>query len=196
MSQSRMPYQCMVKSGNVLVAARGSSLDSFDVFDGSLLSTWKYPSVKRIGNGQPASAEVITKLATQHSESSSIEIIVDASSPPAKKRKLSASEPAGASQDLRKGKKKQNNRSDAVASGLEAPAVIALAVTNSGRHVIAVTGEDKTIRVFENVQEDGVHQLRQLSQRQVMSPNTIVERATNEAQSHAETSLRSCHHTR
>jgi tRNA (guanine-N(7)-)-methyltransferase subunit TRM82 len=170
----------MVKCGNVLVAARGSSLDSFDIFDGSLLSTWSYPSSQGVGNGQPVPTEVTTKLATQNSESSSVEIIVDAASPPAKKRKLSASEPADAKQHSKEGKKKQNNRSDAVASGLEAPAVIALAVTNGGQHVIAVTGEDKTIRVFENIREDGVYRLRQLSQRQVISPGTITERATNE----------------
>jgi len=44
----------------------------------------------------------------------------------------------------------------------EAPAVIALASTRRGDHVIVVTGEDKSIRVFEH---DGRGQLRQISQR-------------------------------
>jgi tRNA (guanine-N(7)-)-methyltransferase subunit TRM82 len=163
MSQSRMPYQCMVKCGNLLIAARGASLDSFSLENGSLLSTWKCPSTQGIGHGQPP-LEVTTKLATQPTESSSVEITIDASSP-AKKRKLSASELADSKLVSKEGKKKQNSRSDAVASGLEAPAVIALAVTEACRHVIAITAEDKSIRVFENGQEDGIHQLKQINQR-------------------------------
>jgi tRNA (guanine-N(7)-)-methyltransferase subunit TRM82 len=152
----------MVQSGNLLVAARGSSIDLFQ--DGSLLSTWKCPSIEGMGNTQPP-PELATKLVTQTSESSSIEITIDSSSPSAKKRKLSASEPAEAKPVSKQAKKKQKNRSDAVLSGLEAPAVVTLAVTKDGRHVIAVTGEDKSIRVFENVRENGVHQLKQLCQR-------------------------------
>lgn len=99
--------------------------------------------------------------------------------PPAKKRKLSsenieakngetsASTPntKQEQQDGKKKKQKQNNRSEAVASGLQAPAVIALAATKDGKHVIAVTGEDKSIRVFESIEEGGSHKLQQLSQR-------------------------------
>jgi tRNA (guanine-N(7)-)-methyltransferase subunit TRM82 len=154
----RMPYQCMVQCGNLLIAARGSSIDSFR--DGSLLSTWKCPSIQAAAR---PSLEVTTKLVTQHYETS-VEITTD-SAPPAKKRKLSTSGPAEAKSATKEGGKKQNSRSDAVRSGLEAPAVIALAITKERRHVIAVTGEDKSIRVFENVQEDGVHRLKQLSQR-------------------------------
>jgi tRNA (guanine-N(7)-)-methyltransferase subunit TRM82 len=44
----------------------------------------------------------------------------------------------------------------------EGPVVIALASTRRGDHVIVVTGEDKSIRVFEH---DGKGQLRQISQR-------------------------------
>jgi tRNA (guanine-N(7)-)-methyltransferase subunit TRM82 len=150
----------MVQSGNLLIAARGSSIDLFR--DGLLLSTWKCPSIQAAGSTTP-SLEVTTKLVTQHYETS-VEITAD-SAPPAKKRKLSTSGPVEAKSVTKEGKKKQNSRSDAVRSGLEAPAVIALAITKERRHVIAVTGEDKSIRVFENVQEDGVHRLKQLSQR-------------------------------
>jgi tRNA (guanine-N(7)-)-methyltransferase subunit TRM82 len=157
----RMPYQCIVQCGNLLIGARGSSIDSFR--DGSLLSTWKCPHTQAAGNTKP-SPEVTTKVATQISEASSVEVTTD-SAPPAKKRKLSTSEPVEAKPVSKERKEKQNNRSDAVLSGLEAPAVIALAVTTDSHHVIAVTGEDKSIRVFENVQGDGVHRLKQLSQR-------------------------------
>lgn len=157
-----MAYQCMVQCGNLLIAARGSSIDLFQ--NGALLSTWKCPSIQGSGKPQPP-PEVTARLATQNSVSSSVEITIHSSSPPAKKRKLSASESASAKAVSKEGKKKQKNRSDAVLSGLEAPAVVALAVTRGCSHVIAVTGEDKSIRVFELAQENGVRQLKQLSQR-------------------------------
>lgn len=147
MSKLIMPYQRLQRSGNILIAARGSSFDSFSLQDGSLLSTWtNAPSSK----SEPVEATLAT-------------------SPPAKRRKISTEEkeegieepkeesikaPNG-SHTAKKEKKKQNNRSDAVASGLEHPAIIALTVTQDGKHVIAVTAEDKSIRVFENVLSEG-----------------------------------------
>jgi tRNA (guanine-N(7)-)-methyltransferase subunit TRM82 len=90
-----------------------------------------------------------------------VENVIDEGLPPVKRRKLS-----GAEDQEKNGRKKANNRSDAVTSGLESPAVISLAVTKEGRHVVAVTGEDKSIRVFESIfAKDGKHQLRHLSRR-------------------------------
>lgn len=86
--------------------------------------------------------------------------------PPAKKRKLSNETTEDVKPNVKdNSRKKQNVRSSAVASGLEAPAVILLAVTKGKGHVIAVTGEDKCIRVFENAVEDGTNRLLQISQR-------------------------------
>ncbi|KAF8863476.1 hypothetical protein BDZ45DRAFT_738447 [Acephala macrosclerotiorum] len=161
----RMPYQCMIRCGDTLIAARGSSIDSFRFQDGSLLSTWKCSSSHDSqGSKAPEAVTQITgKLNSQNSESS-VEIALDAASP-AKKRKLSKSEESLPRAEGKTGKKKQNNRASALASGLEAPAVVILASTTDGRHVIAVTGEDKSIRVFENVVKDGAQQLKQLSLR-------------------------------
>ncbi|KUJ22247.1 uncharacterized protein LY89DRAFT_714084 [Mollisia scopiformis] len=164
----RMPYQCMTRCGDILVAARGSSIDLFKLQDGSLLSTWNCSNHDN-QNGKVSDgggADLTTMLVTtQTSESSSVEIALDAASPPAKKRKLSHSEQSPNQTEPKNGKKKQNNRSAAVASGLEAPAVTVLASTTDRKHVVAVTGEDKSIRVFEIVTTDGVHILKQLSQR-------------------------------
>jgi len=162
----RMPYQCLAKCGNILLAARGSRIDSFNLENGSLLSTWSCPSTQENLNGKVADGATIKKITTQNSESSSVDITLDAPSPPAKRRKLSSSEAADVEPGSKEGKKKQNNRSDAVASGLEAPAVIALTATRDARHVIAVTGEDKSIRVFENsIEEGGKQELKQISKR-------------------------------
>jgi len=146
MSKLRMPYQCLQKCGNILIAARGSSIDSFSLEDRSLLSTWKCPT--------PFQDLKIAEPSKSTTEKS------DTEPSPAKKRKLSV----GGDSEKPEVKKKSNNRADAVSSGLEAPAVIALAVR--GQHVVAVTGEDKSIRVFENMfKEDGKHYLKHISQR-------------------------------
>ena len=166
-----MPYQRLQRSGNILIAARGSSIDSFSLEDGSLLSTWT--------NTPPAKSEPpIPKTEP-----------TTASTPPAKRRKISPGEEEdekveektedipkpqnGSAPPGKKDKKKQNNRSDAVASGLESPAIIALSVTKDGKYVIAVTAEDKSIRVFENaLTEGGKHELVLLSTRYL--PNLIL----------------------
>ncbi|KAH7417023.1 guanine-N(7)--methyltransferase subunit trm82 [Cadophora sp. MPI-SDFR-AT-0126] len=180
MPHSIMPYQCMVTCGNILVAARGSSIDSFNLENGSLLSTWTCPvSQDAIQKEKPSTiqsqkTEESPNLATPRERD-----VVEADGPPAKKRKLSAENIEAKNgdlstlipntnqeqQDSKKKKQKQNNRSAAVASGLQAPAVIALAATKDGRHVIAVTGEDKSIRAFESIEEAGSHRLQQISQR-------------------------------
>lgn len=157
----------MTRCGDILVAARGSSIDAFKLQDGSLLSTWTDSGRQNFqaGNSLELAAEPTTKLATQSSKSSStIDITLETTSPPAKKRKLSLPDQSPFQPEAKNGKRKQNNRSSAVASGLDAPAITVLVSTTDGRHVIAVTGEDKSIRVFENV-IGGVHRLKQISQR-------------------------------
>jgi tRNA (guanine-N(7)-)-methyltransferase subunit TRM82 len=152
MSKLRMPYQCLQKCGNILIAGRGSSIDLFSLEDRSLLSTWKCPplfqDLKISGSSKKTSSP--SSQATESEPS------------PAKKRKLSADQNSEMV-EVRGESKKSNNRADAVNSGLEAPAVTALVVKD--QHVIAVTGEDKSIRVFENVKENGKHILKHISQR-------------------------------
>lgn len=169
-----MLYQCLQSCGKVLVAARGSSIDLFSSEDGSLLSTWQCPPAQYLKTSHPLNGKSTTGLETQKSGST---VDVVESSPPAKRRKLfngdeeetqTAPEKHGTKKE-QKGGKKENKRLDAVVSGLGTPAVIALAATEDGRHVIAVTGEDKSIRVFENVvDEDGRQWQKQLSQRYVV----------------------------
>jgi tRNA (guanine-N(7)-)-methyltransferase subunit TRM82 len=176
-----MPYHCIKRCGSVLVAARGSSIDSFNPEDGSLLSTWKCPCPSaQEGNNKepniayPSTGTLSTALDTQKPELS-IDVVLE-SSPPTKRRKLSTVEDDAQKPPAKNGAKKEqksakkgNRRSDAIVSGLETAAVIALAATEEGRHVIAVTGEDKSIRVFETtVDDDGKQCLKQLSQRSVV----------------------------
>ncbi|EPE29584.1 WD40 repeat-like protein [Glarea lozoyensis ATCC 20868] len=180
-----MPYQCIDKRRNLLIAARDSSIDLINLENGSYLSTWTCPWPEKPQISKPEIEQPSKLLATQESQSSSVDIVIDSKSPPAKRRKLSSGE---ADKDLIKEvepetqgtstakvtkngneknqkKQKQNNRSVAIAIGLEAPAIIALAVTVNNKHVVAVTGEDKCIRVFEIVDEADVSKLHQVSER-------------------------------
>jgi tRNA (guanine-N(7)-)-methyltransferase subunit TRM82 len=163
----QVPYQCLQRSDNILIAAAGSRIDLFSLEDGSLLSTWKCPPLQGSQHGTPAVREATPtpKVVPHRSDSSCVDVTVDRSSPPAKKRKLSNSRIDEPTSNSCQEKKKKQPRSDAVASGLDAPAVILLAVTKAANHVIAVTGQDKCIRVFENVIEGGVHRLKQISAR-------------------------------
>jgi tRNA (guanine-N(7)-)-methyltransferase subunit TRM82 len=161
----QVPYQCLQRSGNILIAAAGSRIDLFSLEDGSLLSTWKCPPPQGSQNGAPVVREATPKVVPQKSDASNVDVAVNTSSPPAKKRKLSNSRIDEQKSNSCQEKKKKQPRSDTVASGLDVPTVILLAVTKGESHVIAVTGEDKGIRVFENVIEGGVHRLNQISLR-------------------------------
>lgn len=156
----RAPYQCLQKADNFLVAARGSSIDLFSLEDLSLLSTWTCPTVQAPNTKGTSQSTTQQSPDPTNAEASHL-------SPPAKRRKLSDDNTTQEPDDVaQKAKRKQNSRSDSVESGLEAPAVTTLAVTKAGRHVIAVTGEDKTVRVFEiTVNDDNKHYLKSLSQR-------------------------------
>ncbi|TVY39124.1 tRNA (guanine-N(7)-)-methyltransferase non-catalytic subunit [Lachnellula occidentalis] len=174
-----MPYQCIERCGNLLVAARGSNIELFNLSDGSFISTWKCPTTQGTLKAKPPVKGTTPKLESQDSKSSSVDITIEASSPPTKRRKLSGGddqdknstkdpkEDQKGGQKPTKKEKKLNYRLDAVASGLEAPAVIALAVTSDAQHVIAITGEDKSVRVFSLTSQDGLTHLNELSQRQV-----------------------------
>lgn len=145
MSKHRVPYQCLKTCGNLLIAARGSSIESFNLRDGSLNSSWKAP-----GNPAPAvkkEHEEVVALVPQTSDMS-VNSTNEDSAPPAKRRRLSATaEEAKVSKGPTM--KKVNSRAQVFNVGLENPNVIALAVTRDCRHVIAVTGEDKSIRVLK-----------------------------------------------
>ena len=166
MSKLQTPYQCIEKAGKFLVAARGSSIDLFSLDDLSLLSTWEFPHAEGL-----STKDETQSTAKNHSinmlETPALDPEPPHTSPAAKRRKLSDESSTQAIEaGERKAMRKPNSRSDSMASGLEDPAVVTLASTRGGQHVIAVTGEDKTIRVFEiAVEKNGKTYLKSLSQR-------------------------------
>lgn len=179
----KIPYHGLLVCGDVLVAARGCSLHTFSITDGSHLFTWKSPPLRRDGrseatpdqeNGSSAPASVTreedTPALAEH----------DSSSPPTKRRKVERSEKAGeeepdqeidqkaagdgtAKKSRKRGKNKKKQQMFPVPKPEEQPMVQCLTATPDGRYVVAVTGLDKIIWVFEH---DGAGNLEQLSQRQ------------------------------
>ncbi len=192
MSHFQMPYQCLSQCGSLLVAARGSSIDLFNLKNGSLISTWDCPLPQDSERTKLSSERNMIEASTENIPCSATGQNIDRFSPPAKKRKLSEAKAdvlkseieAGKDADLdadlnpksgheampepndqKKKKSRPNNRSNATTSGLEAPFVVTMTATRDYRYVVVVTGEDKSIRVLENIEKDGTQQLKQVSLR-------------------------------
>ncbi|KAL2136040.1 hypothetical protein VTI74DRAFT_5776 [Chaetomium olivicolor] len=142
-----LPYHLLKVCGSIIFAAQGSDIHSFN---SSLepLSTWKYP-VKQGEESAPPEPQ----------ESPAPE------GPPAKRRKVEDGQGAASNDQAEEPangqpKSKKNAPYDVPAN--ERPFVQGLYATTDGRHLVAITGSDKTIWVFEH---DGAGNLKQLSQR-------------------------------
>lgn len=131
---------------SLLIAASGCWIYSFNASDGSFISRWSHTSSQN-GIEESVKNEVIDseeegsdrsgkrrKLNATRDvfETTSIEIVVDNPDHDSKKQKAEAS---------------------------PAPAIIKLAVTHNWKHLVAVTGEDKCIRVLKVLADGGLEQL-------------------------------------
>ncbi|KAI9871985.1 MAG: tRNA (guanine-N(7)-)-methyltransferase non-catalytic subunit trm82, partial [Pleopsidium flavum] len=165
----RHPFQCLevcslagTADANVLIAAAGSYIYSYSLNDGSLLATWPPSEIE----GEGAIRENVQggEQATRKRRElipGSVEVNGDIE-PPGKRRKLSA---PGETSDSTSTEIVVEGATDVGASRMgPRPAVIKLATTSDGKYVIAVTGDDKCIRVLKLLQ-DGV--LQELSERQM-----------------------------
>ena len=142
----RHPFQCLALAATpdagILVVAAGSSISTFKLNDGALLATW-FPSA--IATNQNNGVE---RKATQPIS----ERLQDDTGPPDKRRKLSE---RGETSDRPAGLKAVDiPKSLAGTVRTSKLAVTNLAITSDTKHVIAVTGSDKCIRVFD-MTEDG-----------------------------------------
>lgn len=150
------PYQCLQICGNVLVAASTSHLDTFNLADRVHLDSWGYSS----DTNRDESSDPSAILEPHDLESSTIKTR-HGSEPLAKKLKISdenAFEVANSVENTPvsdQGRKSLHHQ-------IFTPNIIALTATKDGRHVIAVTGEDKSIIVLEN---DGNGHLRSVNRR-------------------------------
>lgn len=147
------PFQCLYfcpfrdsNTTEILLAASGPRISSFNVLDGSLLSTWSsiadeggtktslLSNLKNLPKGGKNGVEEDSALQDNDAKR------------PEKRRKLSPRESGSETVSTEIIVQDQSGGSDTIAS---APAVIILTGSSNGKYVVVVTGEDKCIRVFE-----------------------------------------------
>jgi tRNA (guanine-N(7)-)-methyltransferase subunit TRM82 len=163
-----LPYQSLTALGpdGIVCAARGSIIFTFAA-NGSLLSSWEHPATQRAPN--PAVEVPENGAADSVGET-------ETATPPPKRRRVDpeSTENATAKETTEEqpegddakanGKKKpvKKGRSKPDFSSQEKPYVNIMKATHSGSHLIAMTGMDKNVWVFEH---DGKGQLKEVSQR-------------------------------
>ncbi|KAM4054859.1 tRNA (guanine-N(7)-)-methyltransferase non-catalytic subunit trm82 [Hirsutella rhossiliensis] len=167
----KIPYNRVHAHGDVLLAARGGKIHTFGLLDGKHISTWQHPDVLTT----PLSTAEATSEAKGASSPAPVEAVesreADGDEPPAKRQRLENGEDGtqgdgegkGKAKGKKKGKKaKPEGQPHQVARAPERPVITQVTTTADGRHVLAVSGHDKVIWVFEH---DGQGGLRQISQR-------------------------------
>ncbi|KAL1865784.1 hypothetical protein VTK73DRAFT_5076 [Phialemonium thermophilum] len=183
----KIPYHVLYVCGDVLFTARGCNIHSFSTRDGSHLSTWKYPNPAKI---QGSEAVPTKEDAGSAAQSPAVEGNGDQEGPPAKRRKVDEeeaddAEQQGPSHDVGQGEQKTEGRRKSKKRGrkrsrpdvpppkpAELPLLQSLVATSNGSHLVAVTGSDKTIWVFEH---DGAGRLKELSHRTMPKrPSSLV----------------------
>lgn len=163
---TQLLYQRLEICRTTLVAASGSQIDTFNLESGSYLSSWKYINPTKGESRADQDEKLDQKLIEEKSRS--LEISEEAG-PAAKRRKLLNGDGAESEAAVQKEETNSNNgqgkkKASRLPQGNDVPNVVLLASTDDSQHVVAVTGEDKTLRVFRQ-DEGGV--LEQLSQRYV-----------------------------
>ncbi|KAH8700596.1 putative tRNA methyltransferase, partial [Talaromyces proteolyticus] len=142
-SKPQYPFHCLRYVGrkdlNVIIATAGAKIYSISAEDGRKLSTW--PPATNPSNGA-------VQVASD----------VHGDEPPEKRRKLTPSSNGKDEQGVAHG------GSASTAQPLAWSSIPIMVISHSGRYVIALTGEDKHVRVFE-IGVDGV--LTQLTSRPV-----------------------------
>lgn len=181
----KIPYNVVHASGNILFAARGGKIHSFNL-DGTHISTWKHPDVEKVAVAEKAAATKAEEVEKPVGEDTEMVETGDVDEPPAKRQKVSEDETKGnggeestqtvtAEKDNadkkggRGGKKSKNrqkndqNKKESFFSRVpDRPVITHMTSTSDGHHLLAISGHDKNIWVFEH---EGKGQLTQLSQR-------------------------------
>ncbi|KAL6868441.1 hypothetical protein J3F83DRAFT_737106 [Trichoderma novae-zelandiae] len=183
----KIPYNRVHVQGQILFAARGGAIHTFSLTDGSHISSWKHPDVDKVAQSIQAINEAKAEAALNTEADAPAP---ESDGPPAKRQRLdgdsenpSVSGPVEASTPTtsqsekpqaghvdgrgKKGKGKAgkdvgDNGKTRFARVPDRPVVTHMTSTPDGSHLVAITGHDKTIWVFEH---DGNGQLKQLSQR-------------------------------
>ncbi|KAL9102005.1 MAG: hypothetical protein Q9163_002805 [Psora crenata] len=123
---------------HILVAAAGPYLHTFDVYKGVHLSTWPSPHGAQFLSGRRENSEI------SNFDIAGTEIGTDEFHHPCKRQKIlpaeGGSEKSSAEMVVERNAYKTSRALN--------PPIVKLAATRNGHHVVAVTSEDKCIRVF------------------------------------------------
>ncbi|KAL7798064.1 hypothetical protein V8C37DRAFT_368553 [Trichoderma ceciliae] len=182
----KIPYNKVHVQGQILFAARGGAIHTFSLTDGSHISTWKHPDVEKVAqsikeiNEAKSEAALLVEADAPATESDG---------PPAKRQKLDGenespsvnpeaetSAPTTTQDDksrsghfdgrVKKGKNKAgkdiDNGKSRFARVPDRPVITHLTSNPDGSHLLAITGHDKAVWVFDH---DGNGQLKELSRR-------------------------------
>lgn len=159
------PYQCLLHchrpsqiEAGIIVAASGSYIRTFSAQSGRYLSTW--PSLEITAQTRSAGQNEENEFEVPHPNSFAQD---DAKRPPKRQKLSPAREESGSSSAEIVVAGDSDNGETTSSQQLLNPPIIKLAGTSAGQQVIAVTGEDKCIRVFD-LAVNGT--LTQLSERQ------------------------------
>lgn len=157
----KFPYNRTHVNGDVLFAARGGKIHTFKLSDGSFISTWKHPGLENLNQKAPASTETQPEAEAEAAvtESAPASSPPDQSEPPTKRQKVDTDRAANGSQKANKHHRGNDSRFGTVP---DRPVVSQITTTADGSYVIAVSGHDKSIWVFEH---DGEGHLTVLSKR-------------------------------
>lgn len=159
----KIPYNYVHVQGSVLFAARSGKIHSFSLLDGSHISTWKHPDVEKVASAMKEIAEAENEgEAPESTEAAPAE-----GEPPAKRQRLEQDEDEAPQPEApqRKGKKSRNkNKGGNVRSSHvpDRPVITHITSSDDGAYLLAITGHDKNIWVF---QHDGQGNITQLSKR-------------------------------
>lgn len=155
----KFPYNRTHVNGDVLFAARGGKIHTFKLSDGSFISTWKHPGLENLNQKAPASTETQPEAEAAVTESAPASSPPDQNEPPTKRQKVDTDKAANGTQKANKHHRGNDSRFGTVP---DRPVVSQITTTVDGSYVIAVSGHDKSIWVFEH---DGEGHLTVLSKR-------------------------------
>jgi tRNA (guanine-N(7)-)-methyltransferase subunit TRM82 len=178
MSLTAIPYNRVQTTGTILFATRGGKIHSFDLSTHKHISTWQHPDVEKHTDTVNPEAEPKIEMEAPAEPENAGE--AEEGEPPAKRQKVveddlnATTEKVEAVEESKapskgkkgKGKGKNDNHGDQSRMGrvVDRPLITLMTCTSDGKHLIAVSGHDKSVWVFEH---DGKGQLTQLSQRYV-----------------------------
>lgn len=172
----RIPYSCVTTHGGVVFAARGGQIQTFKLGGGPALATWNHPEADREAAVSVESAGASTD---KQGQAAGAEKPTPEDEPPAKRQRVEQGAPeestpeAGTatpqegeagenSKGNKKGKKGHGNSRGPISRQPDYHLIIILEVSADGKHLVAVSGNDKTLWVFDH---DGNGALKESSKR-------------------------------